>query len=196
MAHQSQVREPFALRGKREILRTILTTSRLIGIGICSYALPARTQSGDGDPEHESGNPYAFGSGVPRDFTQTIVWLRKAAQQGDVNAQSSLGILLSPGMPGAPTDYVEAMRWLQEAADRNDSATQANLGGLYRSGTGVQKDYQTASTWFQKSANQGSPGENFTWDSRKKTSNPDVHSVIHRRSRGNARSRQTRPHYD
>jgi TPR repeat protein len=188
MAHQSQVWERSTRRGKREILRTILLSSSVIGIGLCSYTLPARAQSsqtpagstraqsfakmdistitaraqsGDSGAQHELGDRYAFGTGVPRDFTQAIVWLRKAAQQGDVNAQSSLGTLLSAGMPGAPTDYVEAERWLRKAADQDDSAAQANLGGLYRNGTGVQKDYQIALSWFRRSANQGDPGGQF-----------------------------------
>jgi uncharacterized protein len=35
---------------------------------------------------------YKFGIGVPRDYAEAVTWYRKAADQGDVTAQTSLGV--------------------------------------------------------------------------------------------------------
>ena len=57
------------------------------------------------------------GRGVPRNQAQALSWLRKAADQGDADAQIELGILLSPShRPSA--DIVEAHTWLNLAASR------------------------------------------------------------------------------
>ena len=37
------------------------------------------------------GVMYAKGQGVPQDYTQALIWYRKAAEQGDVRAQFGLG---------------------------------------------------------------------------------------------------------
>jgi len=36
------------------------------------------------------GDFYNFGEGVPQDKTQSVEWLRKAAEQGEPNAQKFL----------------------------------------------------------------------------------------------------------
>jgi TPR repeat protein len=48
-------------------------------------------------------------------MAQAAVWYRKAAEQGDVTAQASLGVLYSIGQ-GIPHDDVEAYYWLDLAA--------------------------------------------------------------------------------
>ncbi len=51
------------------------------------------------------------------DFTNAVVWYRKAAEQGDVTAQLSLASLLMAGR-GAAKNPQEAAKWLRAAADR------------------------------------------------------------------------------
>jgi hypothetical protein len=46
---------------------------------------------------------------------QAAVWYRKAAEQGDVGAQGTLGVLYSMGQ-GVPHDDVEAYFWFDLAA--------------------------------------------------------------------------------
>ena len=58
------------------------------------------------------------------DFTNAVVWYRKAAEQGDVAAQLTLASCLITGR-GAGKDAAEAARWLRQAADR----LEAPLGG-------------------------------------------------------------------
>ncbi|MEY2409358.1 MAG: uncharacterized protein QOF48_2028 [Verrucomicrobiota bacterium] len=51
------------------------------------------------------------------DYTNAVVWYRKAAQQGDLAAQLSLASLLIAGR-GTEKNPQEAAKWLRAAADR------------------------------------------------------------------------------
>ena len=55
------------------------------------------------------------GKGFPRDMEQAAAWYRKAAEQGDVTAQATLGVLYSIGQGVLQSD-VEAYYWLDLAA--------------------------------------------------------------------------------
>ena len=35
----------------------------------------------------------ATGQGVPQDYAEAVKWYRKAAEQGDVNAQHNIGLM-------------------------------------------------------------------------------------------------------
>jgi hypothetical protein len=58
---------------------------------------------------------YELGLGVPQDYTQAMFWLRKAAEQGAVGCQVSLGDLYKKGQH-VPQDYAEAYFWFDLAA--------------------------------------------------------------------------------
>jgi hypothetical protein len=55
------------------------------------------------------------------DFTNAVVWYRKAAEKGDVGAQLSLASLLITGR-GTAKDPQEAAKWLRQAANGIESA--------------------------------------------------------------------------
>jgi hypothetical protein len=56
----------------------------------------ARAQSGDAEAQVELGRRYENGTGVVESAAQAAKWYRKAAAQGDADAQSSLGFMCSP----------------------------------------------------------------------------------------------------
>ncbi len=58
---------------------------------------------------------YRIGDGVPKDAVQALSWYRKAAEQGDASAQSSLGAMYIIG-EGVPKDFVTAYMWRNLAA--------------------------------------------------------------------------------
>jgi len=62
-----------------------------------------------------SNEPGPEGKGRPRDMEQAAGWYRKAAEQGDVGAQATLGLLYSLGQGVAKSD-VEAYFWVALAA--------------------------------------------------------------------------------
>jgi TPR repeat protein len=83
--------------------------------------------------------------------TQAAFWYRKAAEQGDVDAQDALGDLYYTGR-GAPQDYAQAALWYRKAAEQGDADAQENLGDLYDTGQGVPRDYAEAYFWYDLAA--------------------------------------------
>ena len=67
------------------------------------------------------------GQGVGQDFKEAVKWFRKAALQGDADAQFNLGLMYING-EGVPQDYVTAYAWHNIAAanGNTDAATRKN----------------------------------------------------------------------
>jgi uncharacterized protein len=83
-----------------------------------------------------------------------LMWFRKAAEQGQSDAQVMLGNMYFAGQ-GIPQDYVQALMWVRKAAEQGQSDAQVMLGSMYENGRGVPQDYVQAATWFRKAAEQG-----------------------------------------
>ena len=94
--------------------------------------------------------------GVRQDSTVASVWYRKAAEQGNAQAQNNLGVTCKKAIGPNPVAYAEAMKWFRKAADQGNSDGQFNLGIMYYDGKGgVRQDYAEAMKWFRKAADQG-----------------------------------------
>ena len=85
---------------------------------------------------------------------QDIEQLRKDAEQGDADAQFSLGVMYDNGEV-VSQDYQEAVGWFRMAAEQGNVAAQCNLGLMCANGQGVPQDYQEAVSWYRKAAEQG-----------------------------------------
>ena len=83
-----------------------------------------------------------------------VAWLRKAAEQGQADAQNKLGWMYVRGR-GVPQDYKEALVWLRKAAEQGNSDAQFGLGVMYDNGLGVPQDDKEAVVWYRKAAEQG-----------------------------------------
>jgi TPR repeat protein len=57
--------------------------------------------------------------GVPEDKVEAVKWFRKAAEQGDSEAQFKLGIAYYYGK-GITEDKVETIKWYRKAADQGN----------------------------------------------------------------------------
>src|SRR5258708_2360035 len=79
---------------------------------------------------------------------------RERADQGDAQAQYSLGVRYAHGQ-GVRQDHAEAARWYQKAADQGDARRQSNLASMYFHGKGVSQDYAESIRWARKAAEQG-----------------------------------------
>jgi len=75
--------------------------------------------------------------------TQALIWPRKAAEQGDVDAEDNLGAMYSNGH-GVPQDYAQAIVWFRKAAQQGNADAQYNLGVMCQDGPGVPQDYVLA----------------------------------------------------
>jgi hypothetical protein len=92
-----------------------------------------RAEQGDAKAQYRLGASYAYGEGVPKDYTEAVRWCRKAADQGDAKARYALGFMSDKGQ-GVPQDYAEVARWHRKAADQGDVDAQYVLSDMYRNG--------------------------------------------------------------
>jgi len=80
--------------------------------------------------------------------------IRIKAEQGDAEAQNSLGVMYANGK-GVAQDDKQAAFWFRKAADQSEAMAQFNLGSMYFNGTGVPQDYVQAYMWTELAAVQG-----------------------------------------
>jgi len=81
-------------------------------------------------------------------------WLKKAAEQGNVRAQSTLGTMYSLGVGVSKNDKI-SMQWHKMAADQGDSKSLLMLGFMYSGGKGTQPNLATAKQYFRLACNNG-----------------------------------------
>ena len=89
-----------------------------------------------------------------KDYAQAAVWFRKAAEQGDAEAQSAIGHAYYYGR-GVAQDYSEAARWYHLSANQGNAAAQSMLGFMYSHGKGLGEDKAEAVRWYRLAAAQG-----------------------------------------
>ncbi|MCL2872326.1 MAG: sel1 repeat family protein [Betaproteobacteria bacterium] len=97
---------------------------------------------------------YQDGRGVAQDDAQAVVWYRKAAEQGNADAQNSLGLACARGV-GVVSDNTEAADWFRQAAEQKNANAQNNFGFMLAEGLGVEQDDAEAVEWYCKAAEQG-----------------------------------------
>lgn len=87
-------------------------------------------------------------------FEEAVNWYRKAAEQGNAQAQFELADCYRKG-EGVSEDDVEAVKWYRKAAEQGDSDAQFYLGCCYDNGEGVGQNLAEAAAWYRKAAEQG-----------------------------------------
>ena len=112
-------------------------------------------ENGDAEAQFNLAVMYGNGEGVPQDYTEARVWLLRAAEQGHVVAQFSLGALYAEGAEGIPQDYAEAVVWWRRAAEQGHVFAQLIVAHFYRQGRGVAQDAAEAIVWYRRVAEQG-----------------------------------------
>jgi TPR repeat protein len=117
---------------------------------IALKALQERAAAGDVDAQCGLGKQYEHALGVPQDNTQAVLWLRKAAEQGNIAAQVELGVVF-----GNMEDYAQAFSWYSKAAEQGNARAEYNLGLSYQNGESVPKDMAQAIAWYRKAGDQG-----------------------------------------
>jgi TPR repeat protein len=91
-----------------------------------------------------------------RDEPDEMARLRKAAEQGDAQAQTNLGWMYMQGQGGLAQNDAEAVRWYRKAAAQGLAAAQTSLGVMYMEGRGgLAQDDAEAARWYRKAAAQG-----------------------------------------
>ncbi len=98
--------------------------------------------------QNNIGVMYDKGKGVARDYTQAVMWYRKAADQGYAGAQSNLGNKYCNG-EGVSKDYTQAMMWylLANAGGAKETARVLPVLKGYCTPTQIAEAQRMASEW-------------------------------------------------
>jgi TPR repeat protein len=98
------------------------------------------------------GQMYAMGlGGVKQDFTEAVIWYKKAAEAGDTWACCNLGYAYRKG-EGVPQDDKEAVTWFKKAAIKGEAVPCYNVAYMCQHGYGIKKDMKTAFSLHKKAA--------------------------------------------
>jgi TPR repeat protein len=91
---------------------------------------------------------YGSGQGVKQDLAEAARWYRRAAQQGHVPAQYSLGLMYYNGQ-GVRQDNVQAHLWFSLAAEGGEmeAVSQRDVVTKLMSPEDIAKAEQLASKW-------------------------------------------------
>jgi uncharacterized protein len=127
------------------------------------YTLKKAAERGDPDGEFEYGRSLSTGAcGFRVNKSEAALWYRRAAEQGEVEAQRALAEMYFSG-DGVPRDYVEAKRWFAKAANMGDGPSQLRLAYLYaeKHFPPLKPSYPEAERWFRKAAEQNTGDAQF-----------------------------------
>jgi TPR repeat protein len=101
------------------------------------------------EPEDIAWAAYSRG-----DYATALSLWRSLADQGDANAQYTLGYMYDNG-EGVPENDVEAVRWYRLAAGQGLPSAQTEMGFMYANGEGVPENDVEAVLWYRLAADQG-----------------------------------------
>ena len=142
-------------------------------------------ETGYATAQFNVGLYYAKGCGVKRDFVKAAEWMKKAAENGDEDAEreyemynsaeeclrkakegdaaaqekaATLYMVLGKSVDQYDTsenDFKEAYKWSKESADQGDLGGLYNLGLCHEYGRGTEIDIEKAAEAYKKAADQG-----------------------------------------
>lgn len=107
-------------------------------------------EKGDPDAEFNLGQAYRLGRGVPTNLAAAKTWFERAAGQGHVDAQTTLGLLLFQN-----GDQPEALKWLKKAADQGEPRALLVYGTALVNGDSVTQDPVLGYAYVSRAAAQG-----------------------------------------
>ena len=112
---------------------------------------------GDVDAQYLVGLAFETGEGAKADEAEAARWFRKAALQGNVEAQYHLALLVSKGAKGLKQDWPTALKLFQDAAAKGHASAMNALGRAYQTGTGTTADPAKAAEWYAKAVEEKLP---------------------------------------
>jgi uncharacterized protein len=121
-------------------------------------SLLAKAKAGDADAQ----NRLSFIYSQAGNSKESCRWKRTAAQNGNPEAQFSMGDYYELGLCGISKDYAQAASWYLKAAKQGDWMAQDSVASLYSNGQGVTKDYSQAAIWWRKAAEQDDANAQFS----------------------------------
>lgn len=119
-----------------------------------SAAWKDAAKSGDAIGEYLYARLIQTGTGVQSDQEIAFRWMKQAAEQGLLIAQTNMGVSYLNG-DGVSADEVQAVAWFQGAADANYPAALVALGECYHFAQGVSRDEEEAASLYRRAADLG-----------------------------------------
>ncbi|HUE78734.1 MAG TPA: SPOR domain-containing protein [Sphingomicrobium sp.] len=107
-------------------------------------------EAGDADAAFNLGQAYRLGRGVPLNLAAAQTWFERAAREGHVDAQTTLGLLLFD-----IGNRVAGLRWLKSAAERGEPRALLIYGTALFNGEGIPRDPVLAYAYVSRAAAQG-----------------------------------------
>jgi cell division septation protein DedD len=107
-------------------------------------------EQGDPDAQFNLAQAYRLGRGVSTNLAAAQIWLERAAVQGHVDAQTTLGLLLFQS-----GDRSSAVKWLKAAADKDDPRALLVYGTALFNGDTVTQNAALGYSYVARAAAQG-----------------------------------------
>jgi hypothetical protein len=122
----------------------------LLGLAIAVVVMAVGYLVGSAIEKRRANSPQASQRSlqlqVQRAQPQSLVDLRKLADQGDAEAQFQMGVRYHNG-EDVPQDDTQAMQWFLRSAEQGYVDAQSHLGAYYWAGRGVPEDLSKAYFW-------------------------------------------------
>jgi TPR repeat protein len=107
-------------------------------------------EKGDADAEFNLGQAYRLGRGVTTNIAAAKTWFERAANQGHIDAETTLGLLLFQN-----NDPAEGIKWIRKAAEQGEPRAQLVYGTALVNGDSVAQDPILGYAYVSRSAAQG-----------------------------------------
>ena len=114
-----------------------------------------KAQKGDAQYQFAVAVCYEIGDGVEVSDKDSFYWYDKAANQGHVPSQYSLGLIYNYGNSFVKPNYEKAFEWFTKAAEKNDVGALFHVGYAYKNGEGVKPDEEKGFEYYKKAADRG-----------------------------------------
>ena len=107
-------------------------------------------EKGDADAEFNLGQAYRLGRGVPTNLSAAKTWFERAATQGHLDAETTLGLLLFQN-----GEQPDGLKWLKKAAAKDEPRALLVYGTALVNGDGVAQDPVLGYAYVSRAAAQG-----------------------------------------
>ncbi|MDR2442014.1 MAG: sel1 repeat family protein [Deltaproteobacteria bacterium] len=115
----------------------------------------------DNDPttRHRSRNDQYFDA--DNAFEQRVEKLKSAADKGDLEAMTNLGVMYLGDPNAGPQEHTQGVKYLQQAADEGYASAQAKLANVYYFGQAAPRDLDKCIELLKSSVEGGNADAQF-----------------------------------
>lgn len=132
-------------------------TSRALAQGVGEFMSTSGLATADQTQEYyRLGRVYELGREVEKDLFEAARQYQLAAERGHVEAQFSLGLVLTGAVPNSPRSARKSFHWFKKAAQQGHPMAAYFLAMSYETGAGTEPNGEQAFEWYRRAALGGS----------------------------------------